>query len=134
MAKLLINIDVPDIERAVAFYTAAFELDVKRRLAPDVVELAGAEVGIFLLAKAEGSAPHAGGTRPRDYARHWTPIHLDVVVDDLEAALHRAERAGAKRETDIREYAWGRIALLADPFGHGFCLLQFKGRGYDEGV
>lgn len=21
---------------------------------------------------------------------------------------------------------------LADPFGHGVCLLQFSGRGYDE--
>ena len=26
---------------------------------------------------------------------------------------------------------WGRIAILADPFGHGLCLLQFSGRGYD---
>lgn len=24
------------------------------------------------------------------------------------------------------------IALLADPFGHGFGLVQFLGRGYDE--
>jgi hypothetical protein len=21
---------------------------------------------------------------------------------------------------------------MADPFGHGFCLIQFLGRGYDE--
>jgi hypothetical protein len=21
---------------------------------------------------------------------------------------------------------------LADPFGHGFCLIEFTGRGYDE--
>jgi hypothetical protein len=21
---------------------------------------------------------------------------------------------------------------MADPFGHGFCFLQFTGRGYDE--
>jgi hypothetical protein len=27
--------------------------------------------------------------------------------------------------------SWGRIAILADPFGHGFCVLQFSGRGYD---
>ena len=24
-----------------------------------------------------------------------------------------------------------RIALLADPFGHGFCLIQFSEQGYD---
>jgi hypothetical protein len=22
--------------------------------------------------------------------------------------------------------------MLADPFGNGFCLLEFRGRGYDE--
>jgi hypothetical protein len=21
---------------------------------------------------------------------------------------------------------------MADPFGHGFCLIEFRGRGYDE--
>ncbi len=25
-----------------------------------------------------------------------------------------------------------RLAILADPFGNGFCLLEFRGRGYDE--
>ena len=39
-------------------------------------------------------------------------------------------RAGPPRG----EYAKppGRIVQLADPFGHGWCLLQFLGRGYDE--
>lgn len=23
-------------------------------------------------------------------------------------------------------------ALFVDPFGHGFCLIEFTGRGYDE--
>ncbi len=27
---------------------------------------------------------------------------------------------------------WGKIAMLADPFGHGLCLIQFLNRGYDE--
>jgi hypothetical protein len=27
---------------------------------------------------------------------------------------------------------WGRLALMADPFGHGFCFVQFLGAGYDE--
>jgi hypothetical protein len=32
----------------------------------------------------------------------------------------------------VTEHAYGRLALLADPFGNGFCLLEFSGRGYDE--
>jgi uncharacterized glyoxalase superfamily protein PhnB len=59
-------------------------------------------------------------------------VHLDVVVDELEPALQRALAAGMRQESDIREANWGRIVRLADPFGHGWCLLQFVGRGYDE--
>jgi len=32
----------------------------------------------------------------------------------------------------VRTHSWGRIAVMADPFGHGFCLIEFLGRGYDE--
>ena len=39
----------------------------------------------------------------RDYVRHWTPIHCDVVVDDLDLALARALDAGAAQEGVIRE-------------------------------
>ena len=59
-------------------------------------------------------------------------MHLDVVVDDLDAALARALAAGARAETAVRKEAWGRIVVLADPFGHGLCIIQFHGRGYDE--
>jgi predicted enzyme related to lactoylglutathione lyase len=55
-----------------------------------------------------------------------------VVVDDVEAALTRALAAGAVLEQGVRTDAWGMIAMLADPFGHGFCLIQFLNRGYDE--
>ena len=59
-------------------------------------------------------------------------MHLDVVVADVGAALARAVAAGAKAETAIRDEAYGRIVTLADPFGHGFCLIEFTGRGYHE--
>lgn len=59
-------------------------------------------------------------------------MHVDVVVDELETALERALAAGAIQEGLIREANWGRIVQLADPFGHGWCLVQFLGRGYDE--
>ena len=59
-------------------------------------------------------------------------MHLDVVVDDVEAALARAVAAGASVEGAVRVETWGKIVTLADPFGHGLCLLEFVGRGYDE--
>ena len=132
MASFLLNLDVDDIERAVQFYTSAFELRVGRRFDAGFVELVGAEAPLYLLLTAPGSAPFEGAPLPRSYTRHWTPLHLDLVVPDLEAALTRAVAAGAKLEEPPSQHAYGRLALLSDPFGHGFCLLQFQGRGYDE--
>jgi len=128
--KLLLNIDVPDLAKAEAFYTGAFGLTLARRLGADVVELLGFESPLYLLRKDAGTA--SADESRRDYGRHWTPVHGDVVVDDLDAALARALAAGATQDSPIRQANWGRIVTLADPFGHGWCLLQFLGRGYDE--
>lgn len=127
MARVLVNIDVPDLERACAFYCAAFALQVGRYLFDrSVAELVGAGVTIHLLQRGASTS----AAQPRSYARHWTPLHLDLVVDDLDAALARAVAAGATREGDISDAAWGRIVSLADPFGHGFCLIEFSAQGY----
>lgn len=132
MASLLVNVDVDDLGRAEAFYTDAFGLRVNRRFGDDAVELLGVGAPLYLLRKPAGSDACASDGPRRDYRRHWTPVHLDFVFDDLDAALLRAEAAGARREGDVREEAWGRIVTLADPFGHGLCLIEFRGRGYDE--
>lgn len=129
--RLLVNIDVDDLERGVTFYTAALGLVVGRRFGKDAVELLGLEAPIYLLLKPAGSAPHGEPARARDYARHWTPVHLDLVVDDLPVARDRAVAAGATLEQDIAHHAWGSMCVLADPFGHGFCLLRFTTVGYD---
>lgn len=131
--NLLLNIDVPDLPAAVAFYTRAFDLQVGRRLFEgSVIELLGGPAPIYLLGKPAGSQACTGRPQVRDYRRHWTPVHLDVLVDDLEAALARALAAGARQEGAISNAAWGRLVGLSDPFGHGLCLVQWQGRGYAE--
>ena len=133
MPGLRVCIDVVDLDDGLAFYTRALGLTPGRRSGDEWVELLGAPSAIDLLAKPPGTAAFPTGTRAlRAYERHWTPVHLDFVVEDLEVAVLRAVAAGAKLERDIEVKPWGRIAILADPFGHGFCLLEFKGRGYDE--
>ena len=130
--NLLINIDVDDLDKAVAFYSAAFGLRVGRRFGSAGVEMLGSSAPIYLLVKAAGSLASDASLQRRSYERHWSPIHLDVVVDDIESALRKAVDAGARLEKPVTVNAWGSLALMADPFGHGFCLLQFHGRGYDE--
>ena len=130
--NVLINIDVDDVDRAVRFYTDAFGLRVSRRFGADGVEMLGATAPLYLLRKPAGSAASRVSSDVRHYARHWTPVHLDIVVDDIDAAVQRALAAGATQEAPVSTSAWGRLALMADPFGHGLCLVQFLGRGYDE--
>ncbi|MBA2963374.1 MULTISPECIES: VOC family protein [Ramlibacter] len=131
--ELRICIDVDDLERGIAFYTDGLGLRVGRRLRSDWVELLGAASPIDLLVEASGSAP-LGDARPqrRSYERHWTPVHLDFVVDDIELSVQRLVGLGATLERPLQERRWGRMANLADPFGHGIDLLEFRGRGYDE--
>jgi predicted enzyme related to lactoylglutathione lyase len=129
--SLLVNIDVEDLEKATAFYCAALGLRVGRRF-DGAVELLGSTAPVYLLEKAAGSSAASTTDQQRDYRRHWTPVHLDFAVPDIVAALERAKAAGASVESEIKTSAWGRLVLLADPFGNGFCLLQFLGRGYDE--
>lgn len=127
--NVLLNIDVPDVEAGVRFYTQAFQLKVGRRFGKDFVELVGWPATVYLLAKAENTV--GAGNDRRRYTRHWTPVHADVVVDDVDAAVERAVGAGARLEAPAKDTSYGRIAMLADPFGHGFCVLQFNRQGYD---
>ena len=133
--EALINIDVPDLEAAIEFYQRATELRLGRRLFQGAVaELTGASVRIFLLEKEAGSSATPVTSLPRDYRRHWTPVHLDLVVPDVEAATRKAIAAGATLEGPIQSHAWGRLVSFSDPFGHGFCLLQWTRGGYDEAM
>jgi predicted enzyme related to lactoylglutathione lyase len=127
--QLLVNIDIPDLAEAERFYTTAFALRPARRFGEDGVELLGAGVPVYLLRKPAGT--QAAGNAVRDYARHWSAVHCDVVVEDIDAALERALQAGAQQEGELRTANWGRIVQLADPFGHGWCLIQFSAAGYD---
>ncbi len=131
--EIRICIDVDDLERGIAFYAQGLGLRTGRRLGDDWVELLGGGSAIDLLANAIGTAP-LGESHPqrRDYGRHWTPVHLDFVVTEIEAVVQKLVSQGATLERPIQERKWGRMANLADPFGHGLDLLEFTGRGYDE--
>jgi len=133
--ELLINIDVDNLDRAIEFYQRACGLRLNRRLFGNTVaEMLGAAAPIVLLAKSPGSQASSNSRQVRDYQRHWTPVHLDFVVDDLDVALESAAAAGAIIESMPQSFTWGRLALLSDPFGNGFCFLQWSAGGYDAVV
>jgi uncharacterized glyoxalase superfamily protein PhnB len=130
--NFLVNLDVDDLQKAIDFYTAALGLTVGRRFGIFGVELLGGPTPIHLLVKSSGTRAADSIPQRRSYERHWTPLHLDFVVEKIESAVDRAASAGARLERPIANHEWGKLALMVDPFGHGFCFIQFLGRGYDE--
>ena len=131
MTEILVNVDVDDIEVAERFYCAALTLTPGRRFGTDGVELMGASSRIHLLNREAGTPAFPRAGECRSYDRHWTPIHLDFIVEDLEKAIERSIAAGGVQEQGARESTWGRIAMMSDPFGHGYCLIEFSAAGYD---
>jgi len=130
--KVNINIDVPELAPAIEFYTKALGLTHSRTLDDDVAELAGASATLYLLQKDPGTPPVRQPAVDRDYHRHWTPVHFDLVVADVDAAATRALAAGAKQETGHVDWRGSRCITFGDPFGHGFCFIQFERNGtYD---
>ena len=129
---LLVNIDVADLDVAIAFYSRAAGMRVGRRFGASGAEMLGASSPVYLLVKAEGTRASAATDEERRYRRHWTPVHLDFVVPEIEPAVRTAIEAGARLEGEIDTHRRGRIAHMADPFGHGICFIEFLNRGYDE--
>ena len=129
-ASILVNIDVPELKPAIEFYEAAIGARVVRLLDDDVAEMAYGAATLCLLEKPTGTAATPAGDT-RELGRHWTPVHVDFVVDDIGAAVERALAAGAKRESACVEWRGSKCVTFSDPFGHGFCLIEFSGEGYE---
>lgn len=128
MLSVSVSIDVPDLQRGVSFYTDAFGCSTIAEPYPGVVVMKAGSLTITLLEKREQTRPSPDTRDLRHYDRHWTPVHLDFHVDDLAGALDRALKAGARKEQFFEHPEHGSAAFCADPFGHGFCLLQRRTR------
>jgi len=119
-----ISIDVPNIEEGVRFYVAAFGFSKLSEPVPGVFIMSAGSTNICLLEKRAGTKPSIHANDARHYERHWTPVHLDIHVENLAAALERAIKAGAKKEQVFENPGHGSAAFCSDPFGHGFCLIE----------
>ena len=113
--KCDICIDVDDVGRAVRFYGQGIGLTVVKQEA-DWAQLKVDEQTIWVMK----SAPGRSGPISRDYQRHWTPVHLDFHVDDIDQTIERAVAAGGKLEGRPKT----SLANLSDPAGNGVDLVQ----------
>jgi predicted enzyme related to lactoylglutathione lyase len=132
MLEIHAYVEVTDLARGLDFYCDGLGLTLHRRYSASWVELSGANVPIFLLANRPAMADLGAKQVPRSFERHWTPVHLDFIVTELDAVVARLVARGATLDRPPASREYGRIAWMADPFGNGFDLIEFSGPGYDN--
>jgi PhnB protein len=110
---------VRGVERAVAFYHAAFGAhELLRNLAPDGKTVMHSELLLgdsrFLI---NDEFPDRGVVSPETLG--GTPVTLHLYVDDVDAVFRQAVDAGAQVLTPVQDAFWGdRYGIVRDPFGH----------------
>ena len=123
MTTIGISIDVHDVDLAVNFYSDGLGMRLIEK-GKGWATMALGEQTFFL-----GIPWGPEGRIERDHRRHWTPVHLDFVVDDFDASVERAIKAGAKLDRPVlRRPDLGDMANMSDPSGNGFDLIQRTAR------
>ena len=123
MPTIAVCIDVPEMDKAIAFYTKALGFEFVKK-ETEHAELSASGLTVYLSEKAAGTNPLIVGQAVRHYERHWTPIHLDVIVSDIEQCISSVLEMGGVKEGE-KSGDWGSIAFCSDPFGNGFCVMQY---------
>ncbi len=106
-----IGIDVADLERAEAFYSAL--LGVERDWAFDQ----------YRAFKPLPSGLTVYLQRVPEKKTAKTRVHMDVTVPDVLAALAKVEALGGRALRDFVEPG-ETLAVVADPDGNEFCLIN----------
>jgi len=109
---------------AIEFYKKAFGAEeVSRVPAPDGKRLMHAEIkiGDKLVFLADDFPEFCGGKEQNPAALGGTPVTIHQYVKDCDAAIARAERAGATVKMPAMDMFWGdRYGMVIDPFGHSW--------------
>jgi predicted enzyme related to lactoylglutathione lyase len=111
-----IQIDCADPERLAGFWSAVLGLEIGAS--------SGDPVHYLDLVPARPGEPTVGFQRVPEGKVVKNRLHLDVVVDDVDAATAAALALGATRPAreDVHEYGYnGR--LLLDPEGNELCFV-----------
>lgn len=124
MSRISVCIDVSNIEIAIKFYTQALGCELVKE-GEEYTELSFDGLKMYLAKRDSGSNPLIVGESSRNFERHWTPVHLDFHVSNIESCVDKINELGGKKEGESSG-DWGSVAFCADPFGNGFCVMQYK--------
>ena len=123
MIRISVSIDVPDLKKAETFYIEALGCKKVRDQGADMVVLSVENSDLYIQEKEAGSKPLPSNSIVRNYERHWTPVHLDFLCENIDERVAKILELGGLHEGG-ESGDWGSIAHCADPFGNGFCLIN----------
>ena len=123
MVKLTVSIDVSNLKGAEDFYVGALGCKKVRDQGTNMAVLCVEKSDIYLQEKEPGTKPLTSNNVARDYQRHWTPIHLDFLCDNVNEIVARILKLGGSHEGG-ESGDWDSIAYCTDPFGNGFCIIN----------
>lgn len=115
-----IELFVDDLDVSIEFYERALGFRVVRREA-DYASLARehAILGLASVDKLPAEAEGPGFSRARLAGARGAGVEIVLEVQDVDAALEEAERAGFSVVEPLRERSWGlRDFRLVDPDGY----------------
>jgi len=123
---LIPHLKCGDAAAAIEFYKKAFgAVEVSRMMAMDGKRIMHAALTLNgqLLFLADEFPEFCGGKELNPKALGGTPIVLHRYVDDCDAAIAQAEKAGATVEMPASDMFWGdRYGVIIDPFGFTWSL------------
>ncbi|HVS11890.1 MAG TPA: VOC family protein [Planctomycetota bacterium] len=112
--------------QAIDFYKRAFGAEELGRMpAPDGKKLmhAALRIGDSMLMLADDFPEFCGGVARNPKALGESPVTLHLYVQDCDAAMKRAEQAGATVTMPLADMFWGdRYGHVKDPFGHTWSI------------
>lgn len=118
-----VSIDVPRLDDGLRFYCNVFGFFETSRPFPTMAILDANNVTVCMHEKAADTRSSTGGADMRRYERHWTPVHLDLHVSDIHAALATLRAEGGVVEDEFLTGGPKPAAFCSDPFGNGICVI-----------
>jgi PhnB protein len=109
---------VDDAAAAIEFYTAAFGAKERGRMDAPGGKIGHAELEIGdSVVMLSDALPQFATRAPKDVGA--TTVGVFLYVEDVDAVVEQAVRAGATLTTEVEDQFWGdRYGAVTDPFGH----------------
>jgi len=122
MSKVNVRYIVSDVDKAIPFYTDMLGFKLDMHPAPGFASLSRGDLQLLLNRPGAGGAGQAMPDSQLPAPGGWNRIQIEVA--DLEAAVEKLKRTGARFRNEIVTGNGGKQILIEDPSGNPIELFQ----------